>query len=363
MTEFRQLTSPSFFPHYVTIPASCTVFGKRKAEAILHNGHTAHHPTSHSRFVTREEQQSNPPMTAPNDGKHGKPFGSRNFTRETQNVPPPNLFSTQNLSAMVHIPTERERSYRTEPVYRGGGHCSARSDQGSGGTTPENENTKNENTDCEIPHLPGLDGVPAIAGSTLKSLLSGNGVFETHVLDVRFPHEFRAGHVIGSSLCPDPIAVQRYLIEALCCGTLGAGPVAKKKPNRQKVFVFVCDRGADKSPQIWRHVRSLDRKTHIASYPHLSVPNMFVLERGFECFVQTHQGWCTGPAVPANAPLFDEERARAASCWRESWRVASHASGLTLVPDSESVRQVSAMQKREQRRVEEWWGDEAEMRE
>lgn len=126
MTEFRKLTSPSFFPHYVTIPDSCTVFGKRKAEAMLHNGHTAHHPTSHSRFVTREEQQSNPPMTAPNDGKHGKPFGSRNFTRETQNVPPPNLFSTQNLSATVHIPAEREMSYRTEPVYRGGGHCSAR---------------------------------------------------------------------------------------------------------------------------------------------------------------------------------------------------------------------------------------------
>lgn len=59
--------------------------------------------------------------------------------------------------------------------------------------------------------------------------------------------------------------------------------------------VFYCEFSSQRGPRMFRHIRNLDRRLHLASYPALAVPHMYVLAGGYKAF-QVRRRWY-GPDI------------------------------------------------------------------
>lgn len=239
-------------------------------------------------------------------------------------------------------------------------------------------------------------GVPCVAPETLfaaihadeRSSTNGASAFfsqtapRTFVMDVRFPHEFRGGHIRGSVNVWDPVELHRALLRRLASETeprsvhrarLDRSPrkhvdAAKYSRVSRDAFVLVCDGDFcdDRAARAFRHIRGLDRNDHISDYPALTMPHVYVLHGGFEAFVANFPQKCTGPRVKRDEAMFAEERRTVARALKDAWRVAGSARGLSRAPDTRPFGngRVSVSFTIEQRESEEWWGeDDGAMRE
>ena len=65
----------------------------------------------------------------------------------------------------------------------------------------------------------------------------------THVLDVRFPHEFRGGHIRGSGNVWDPVEMHRHRLRLLASSREASHHQARTNES----FVFVCDAVGDRA--------------------------------------------------------------------------------------------------------------------
>jgi hypothetical protein len=86
----------------------------------------------------------------------------------------------------------------------------------------------------------------------------------------------------------DPTAV-----EAATIGAAGAVDWAVTP------IIFYCEFSSERGPRMFRHIRNLDRRMHLASYPALAVPHMYVLAGGFKAF----QVWPHQPAASSRMLL------------------------------------------------------------
>ena len=241
-------------------------------------------------------------------------------------------------------------------------------------------------------------GVPCVAPETLfsaihadeRSSTNGASAFfsqiaesRTYVMDVRFPHEFRGGHIRGSVNVWDPVELHRALLRRLASETeprsvhrarLDRSPrkhvdAAKYSRVSRDAFVFVCDGDFcdDRAARAFRHIRGLDRNDHISDYPALTMPHVYVLHGGFEAFVANFPQKCTGPRVKRDEAMFAEERRTVARALKDAWRVAGSARGLSRAPDTRPLgngRVSVSFEEMKQRESEEWWGeDDGAMRE
>jgi rhodanese-related sulfurtransferase len=235
-------------------------------------------------------------------------------------------------------------------------------------------------------------GVPCVAPETLfsaihadeRSSTNGASAFfsqtapRLHVMDVRFPHEFRGGHIRGSVNVWDPVELHKALLKQLASESpprsvhrarLDRSPrkpkdVATEKAVSRDAFVLVCDGDFcdDRASKAFRHIRGLDRNDHIADYPALTIPHVYVLHGGFEAFVANFPQKCTGPRVKRDEAMFAEERRTVARALKDAWRVAGSARGLSRAPDTRPFGNGSFTV--DQRESEEWWGeDDGAMRE
>lgn len=240
-------------------------------------------------------------------------------------------------------------------------------------------------------------GVPCVAPETLfsaihadeRSSTNGASAFfsqiapRTYVMDVRFPHEFRGGHIRGSVNVWDPVELHRALLRRLASETeprsvhrarLDRSPrkhvdAAKYSRVSRDAFVLVCDGDFcdDRAARAFRHIRGLDRNDHISDYPALTMPHVYVLHGGFEAFVANFPQKCTGPRVKRDEAMFAEERRTVARALKDAWRVAGSARGLSRAPDTRPFgngRVSVSFEEMKQRESEEWWGeDDGAMRE
>jgi rhodanese-related sulfurtransferase len=235
-------------------------------------------------------------------------------------------------------------------------------------------------------------GVPCVAPETLFSAINADERSSTngasaffsqtaprlHVMDVRFPHEFRGGHIRGSVNVWDPVELHKALLARLASESpprsvhrarLDRSPrkprdAATEKAVSRDAFVLVCDGDFcdDRASKAFRHIRGLDRNDHIADYPALTMPHVYVLHGGFEAFVANFPQKCTGPRVKRDEAMFAEERRTVARALKDAWRVAGSARGLSRAPDTRPFGNGSFTV--DQRESEEWWGeDDGAMRE
>ena len=178
--------------------------------------------------------------------------------------------------------------------------------------------------DALAARVPGAFGFPAASANASPR--------RTHVLDVRFPHEFRGGHIRGSVNVWDPVEMHRHLLRLLA--EHQHDHHHKTRVASRDAFVFVCDAVGDRATRAFRYVRGLDRNDHIAEYPALRIPHVYVLHGGFEAFVEKHPSLCTGPSVRRDEAMFAAERRAVAAVARDAWRAAGTATSLSRAPET-----------------------------
>ena len=272
---------------------------------------------------------------------------------------------------------ERTDDRRTDATTRGAARDSTARDGARRRDEADDsvETARVERDDAPVPFFVDPDrGVPSVRPEALASVVAretgsrgelfcerpGRASFATHVLDVRFPHEFRGGHIRGSVNVWNPVELHRTLLEMIG----GGRRVANRAANASRdAFVLVCDGSGERAVRAFRHFRNLDRNDHLADYPALTIPHVFVLHGGFEAFVARLPRACTGPSVRRDEAMFARERVAVSAAARDAWRVAGTATRLSRAPDARpntfSERSVFVNARAEQRESEAWGGDDA----
>ena len=211
----------------------------------------------------------------------------------------------------------------------------------------KNDDGRSRVDDSPLPFFVDPDrGVPSTRADALAARVPGAFGFSTfsaananasrrrtHVLDVRFPHEFRGGHIRGSVNVWDPVEMHRHILRLLA-SSREASHHRFARTNESESFVFVCDAVGDRATRAFRYVRGVDRNDHIAEYPTLTIPHLYVLHGGFEAFVEKHPSLCTGPSVRRDEAMFAAERRAVAAAARDAWRAAGTATSLSHAPDA-----------------------------
>lgn len=130
--------------------------------------------------------------------------------------------------------------------------------------------------------LVGQDLLPRIDCAELARVLAGAYAdFFHHVLviDCRFSYEYDGGHIAGAV----NLALQRDL-ETHFSPAAAAGA--------RLLLVFHCEYLVFRGPTMAAHLRKLDRAWNAERYPHLSYPDIVVLDGGYSLFFAGHPALC-----------------------------------------------------------------------
>lgn len=214
------------------------------------------------------------------------------------------------------------------------------------GYTPSRGDTRydaSERVDCEEPATPALAGpcamipsaldaalgLPMIDGAALRALLAnhesgGAGGPEVVVIDCRFPFEYAGGRVRSALNLYSPTDVQKFL-------------ASRATTSANVVYVFYCEFSSERAPRMWRHVRNLDRRDHMATYPALSFPHTYVLQGGYKHFYEAFPECCEGGFVSMSDTSYTNACREFTSQSREVWFVAQRAKSMTHVPSEENL--------------------------
>ena len=65
-----------------------------------------------------------------------------------------------------------------------------------------------------------------------------------------------------------------------------------KGPNL--TIVLYCEFSSKRAPDIYNHLRGMDRKANASVYPKLYYDDIFLLEKGYSGYVKRHKQFCTG---------------------------------------------------------------------
>ncbi|ORY02241.1 Rhodanese-like protein, partial [Basidiobolus meristosporus CBS 931.73] len=93
------------------------------------------------------------------------------------------------------------------------------------------------------------------------------------VVDCRFPYEYEGGHIQN--------AVNLNTKESLESHFFGN---SRATLNSRTIVVFHCEYSSHRAPRMAHHLRSLDRELNAVNYPHLSYPELYVLDGGYRSF-------------------------------------------------------------------------------
>lgn len=141
--------------------------------------------------------------------------------------------------------------------------------------------------DAEEPILPSFvpedqsGSLPRITRETFLDLMDGKysaKYDQKIVIDCRFEYEYEGGHIDGAVNYTDKELLSKHLF-----GTPMGG---------KTVLVFHCEYSAHRAPMMARHIRSEDRTTNAEFYPHLSYPEVYILDGGYSEFFNQHRDRC-----------------------------------------------------------------------
>ncbi|GMG12077.1 unnamed protein product [Aspergillus oryzae] len=135
----------------------------------------------------------------------------------------------------------------------------------------------------QLPHfLPEdqADTLPRIDKSILVDLIDGkyNDRFDNiMIIDCRFEYEYEGGHINGAVNYNDK-------------DNLAAELFASPKPRT--ALVLHCEYSAHRAPIMAKYIRHQDRAFNVDHYPHLTYPDMYILDGGYSSFFSDHRTLC-----------------------------------------------------------------------
>ncbi|KAL3158766.1 hypothetical protein ABBQ32_011494 [Trebouxia sp. C0010 RCD-2024] len=130
-----------------------------------------------------------------------------------------------------------------------------------------------------------LIGLPSVSCSTLAQLLAGQQDSRTSVpvkiVDCRYPYEYEGGHIPGSINIANPddgVAL-----------TFGSNATSQ---GQNTAIILYCEFSSERAPRLFRYLRNMDRRNHLADYPKLTFPHMYVLKGGYQTFHEQYPTMC-----------------------------------------------------------------------
>lgn len=142
---------------------------------------------------------------------------------------------------------------------------------------------------------------------------------ETLVIDCRYSFEYKGGHIQGAVNINKP-SVVKYLFED-CRGHLqnkefltllkrchtGEATVTSIREiveqipvpiqNCEPVIIFHCEFSSKRGPNMWKYLRNLDREMNKDEWPVLTYPQIYLLKKGYSCFVAKFGQFCEPKAA------------------------------------------------------------------
>ncbi|KAJ8120629.1 hypothetical protein ONZ43_g2709 [Nemania bipapillata] len=156
------------------------------------------------------------------------------------------------------------------------------------------------------------DGIPRISRATFLDLLDGkyNESFNQKiVIDCRFEYEYDGGHIDGAINYNDKELLARHLFET---------PMEGKT-----ILVFHCEYSVHRAPRMARFIRAEDRTINVEHYPHLTYPEVYILEGGYSDFFKLQRDRCYPQAY---VEMDAEEHAN--TCERELGKLQQKRKGM-----------------------------------
>ena len=135
----------------------------------------------------------------------------------------------------------------------------------------------------QLPHFTPeeqADTLPRIDKSTLLELLGGkfNDRFDNiMIVDCRFEYEYEGGHINGALNYNDKEELANELF---------------RKPKSRTALILHCEYSAHRAPIMAKYVRHQDRAINVDTYPHLTYPDMYILDGGYSSFFAEHRSMC-----------------------------------------------------------------------
>ncbi|KAI9844141.1 MAG: cell division cycle- protein [Thelocarpon superellum] len=149
------------------------------------------------------------------------------------------------------------------------------------------------------------DSLPRISKETLCEVLDGryhDAFGESWVVDCRFEYEYLGGHIEGAVNFND---------KELLAQTLFAKP-----PTAKTLLIFHCEYSAHRAPIMAKFIRGHDRSVNDYRYPHLTYPEIYILDGGYSTFFAGNRSRC----FPQNYVEMDAKE-HANTCEREMGRL------------------------------------------
>ena len=145
-----------------------------------------------------------------------------------------------------------------------------------------------------LPHfLPdGGDNLPRITKDNLVEILDGkfNHLYEKLVIiDCRFEYEYEAGHIAEAVNFNDKEALSSRLFDI--------------EPTSKALLIFHCEYSAHRAPLMAQFIRQKDRTLNADNYPHLTYPELYILEGGYSAFYSDYRSRC----FPQDYKRMDDE--------------------------------------------------------
>jgi hypothetical protein len=103
--------------------------------------------------------------------------------------------------------------------------------------------------------------------------------------------QFNGGHVRGAINLIEESDIDEYFFN-------------NAMHDANTVLIFHCEFSSHRGPRLARHLRDKDRRVHINSYPELSYPEVYILEKGYKNFFEGFPTMCNPQAY---VPMRDRE--------------------------------------------------------
>lgn len=112
-----------------------------------------------------------------------------------------------------------------------------------------------------------------------------SGFKTIYVVDARFDYEFFGGHISSAINITSRHKLSNFF-------------TAHESEGKDSCIVFHCEFSKNRGPKLMSLFREIDRKMNFAQYPHLSFPNVYLLEGGYKLFYSRFPDLCTGGYCP-----------------------------------------------------------------
>ena len=145
-----------------------------------------------------------------------------------------------------------------------------------------------------------VDALPRISQETLLDVLNGeynHQLQDVSVIDCRFEYEFEGGHIDGAlnfndkDMLADQLFDSANLPRAVPSTSSSDSSTSSPVPS-SKALILHCEYSHHRAPLMARYIRQRDRIHNQNHYPHLTYPELYLLEGGYADFFRQHPHRC-----------------------------------------------------------------------